>query len=152
MSGRGKYHQGDWKPTNPQKYLWKKLPHYRSSWERRLFTYLDTNDNVLAWGSEGFAIPYYSPLDGKNHLYVPDIICKVRTPNGEKTFVLEVKPLAQSQPAKVPKRKTAKAMQTFNEGQETYIRNQAKWEACQKWCEARNITFKVVTEKELGLL
>lgn len=148
----GKYYQGDYKPQNPKKYIGNVLPHYRSSWEQRVFWYMDTNENILAWGSECVVVPYVSPKDGQIHRYYPDIFCRVRKGDGVKDFMLEIKPLAQSQPAKTPKRKTLKAIQQFNEGNEVYLVNRAKWEACSKWCKERNITFRVVTENELKVL
>ena len=33
----------------------------------------------------------------------------------------------------------------------TYAVNQAKWKAAVEFCEDRRITFKVITEKELGI-
>ena len=147
-----KYYQGDWKPKHPEKYIGNVLPHYRSSWELRVFWYMDTNENVVAWGSECVIIPYVSPKDGQIHRYYPDIFCRVKTPNGVKDFLLEIKPLAQSQPAKVPKRKTLKTLQQFNESNETYLINRAKWDAASKFCKEKGITFRVVTENELKVL
>lgn len=148
----GKYYQGDYKPQHPEKYIGNVLPHYRSSWERRVFFYMDTNENIAAWGSECVVVPYTSPKDGQIHRYYPDIFCRVKTQDGLKDFMLEIKPMAQSQPAKKPKRNTLKALQQFNEGNETYLVNRAKWEACARWCRERNITFRVVTENELKVL
>lgn len=152
MPKNGKFYQGDYKPQNPGKYIGNVLPHYRSSWERRVFYYMDTNENIVAWLSEGIAIPYVSPRDGQVHRYYPDVFARVRTAKGTKDFMLEIKPMAQSQPAKKPKRNTTKALQQFNEGNEVYLVNRAKWEACEKWCKERNITFRVVTENELRVL
>lgn len=153
MDGKsGKFYQGDFKPEHPEKYIGNTLPHYRSSWERKVFGYMDLNENIVCWGSECVAIPYVSPKDGDIHRYFPDIFCRVKTPNGTKDFMLEIKPIAQSQPAKQPKRKTLKAMMQFNESQETFLVNRSKWAACEKWCKERNITFRVVTENELKVL
>ena len=146
------YYQGDYTPKHHEKYIGNKLPHYRSSWERKVFWYLDNNENVVAWGSECIVIPYVSPKDGQVHRYYPDCFVRIKCPDGLKDFILEIKPVAQSQPAKVPKKKTAKALQQFNESQETFLVNQAKWAACEKWCKERNIAFRVVTENELRLL
>ena len=38
---------------------------YRSSWEQRVFYYMDHNRNVIEWSSEGLVIPYLFKLDGK---------------------------------------------------------------------------------------
>ena len=147
------FYQGDYKPENPKKYVGNKLPHFRSSWEKRVFFYMDKCENVIAWGSEPFAIEYVSPIDGKKHRYFPDIFCRVKRTDGTtKDFLLEIKPKYQSEPAKVPKKKTAKAVIKFVESQQIYTVNQAKWDAAMKYCKSRNIEFKVITENELGLL
>ena len=60
MSYSGKY-----RPKNPTKY--KGDPTnviYRSLWERKFMMYCDTNDKILEWGSEEFAIPYRDPVSG----------------------------------------------------------------------------------------
>ena len=152
MMTKGQFYQGDYKPKHPEKYIGNTLPHYRSGWERRVFYYMDMNESIAAWGSECVVVPYVSPKDGEIHRYYPDIFCRVKTVDGLKDFMLEIKPMAQSQPAKKPKKMTAKAIMQFNESQEVYLVNRAKWEACEKWCKERNITFRVVTENELRLL
>ena len=147
------FYQGDYKPENPKKYVGNKLPHYRSSWERRVFYYMDKCENVVAWGSEPLAIEYVNPLDGRRHRYFPDIVCRVKQKDGKlKDFMLEIKPKYQSEPARVPKRKTAKAVIHFVENQQTYTVNQAKWDAAMAYCNPRNIEFKVITEEQLGLI
>ena len=63
----------------------------RSLWERRVCKYLDENVNVLKWGSEELSIPYYSPIDKKNHKYFPDFIVKMKNKNeSTKTVIIEV--------------------------------------------------------------
>ena len=57
------YYQGTYKPMNPEKYIGNKDPYYRSSWEKKAMVYFDSNSNVLAWGSETIAIPYFSIFD-----------------------------------------------------------------------------------------
>ena len=78
----GKFHQGTFKPENPDKYMGNKPPFYRSSWELRCFKYMDQNKNIISWGSEILTIDYFSLLDNKNHKYYPDIYAKVRCRDG----------------------------------------------------------------------
>lgn len=61
--------QGIFTPKNPEKYIGKHLPKYRSGWELTFMTFCDSNKNVTNWASESMSIPYRSPLDGKMHIY-----------------------------------------------------------------------------------
>ena len=144
-----KYYSGKYKVINREKY--KGDPDnviYRSSWEIKVFSWLDNNKDVISWGSEEFCISYLSPVDNKIHRYFPDIIVKVRTQNNDiKVMVLEIKPKKQTQPPKQPKRITK---QFINEVA-TYGVNQAKWKAANEYCLDRGWQFKVITEDDLGL-
>ena len=64
-----KYAKGKFKPTNPDKYLGKQLPTYRSSWEQRFMMFCDTNTSVLSWASEPVKIPYFNPVKNKQTIY-----------------------------------------------------------------------------------
>lgn len=138
-----KYHQGRFKPKFPEKY--KGDPTniiYRSSWELNVCSYFDKNPDIIWWGSEEFAIPYRSPMDGKVHRYFPDFI--VKTSKGE-IVVFEVKPAAQSRP---PEKKSRVTKKYINEVT-TWGVNQAKWEAAVRYCKDRNWKFQVLTEDQL---
>ena len=107
---------------------------------------MDTNENILRWGSEELAIPYVSPLDNKVHRYFPDFIAEIKTETGEvKTKVIEVKPYKQTQEPERGKKRKA----TFINECATYSVNQAKWKAAKTFCEKRGWKFTVLTEKEL---
>ena len=138
-----------YKPSFPKKY--KGDPSNiicRSSWERRFCKWCDLNDNILEWGSEEFWIPYISPLVKRVHRYFPDFIIKVKESTGAiKTYVIEVKHYRETLPP-VPGKKQKK---TLIRECKTYAVNQAKWKAAVEFCEDRRITFKVITEKELGI-
>ena len=67
-----KWAQGIFTPTNPEKYVGKNKPRYRSGWEFTFMQFCDKNDSVLQWASEAIAIPYRNPLTGKMSNYVPD--------------------------------------------------------------------------------
>ena len=64
--------QGIYKVRNPQKYVGKGSPKYRSGWELSFFQFCDNNDAVLEWASEAISIKYQHPLTGKLTNYVPD--------------------------------------------------------------------------------
>jgi hypothetical protein len=126
----------------------------RSSWERRLVEFLDTNPNVLAFGSEhtGTIIPYISPKDNAYHRYFPDFIARVRQRNGNvRTILIEVKPHAETLPPKKPLKKTNKAMSNYRKAVLTYAINQAKWKAARAWCEQHDAIFQIMDEYSLGL-
>ena len=140
-------YKGRFAPSNFQKYKGDSTKIiYRSLWERKFMVWCDTNPNILEWGSEEFFIPYISPVDGRPHRYFPDFYVKLRTTTGQvKRYVVEVKPLAQCQAPKKPKRQTKKYISEVK----TYAVNQAKWKAAVDFCENRLWEFKVITEKEL---
>ena len=104
----------------------------------------DRNRNIIELGSEEFFIPYVSPLDNKPHRYYPDFYMKLKD---GKRYVIEVKPKRQC----VPPIKGKKQKKTFIREVAEYAKNQAKWKAAKSFCEVRQLTFKVVTEKELGI-
>jgi|TARA_A100001515_G_scaffold59198_1_gene46736 hypothetical protein len=142
MAYRGKY-----QPKNPSKYLGDPTKIvYRSLWERKCMRIFDENPNVIRWASEEMAIPYLSPVDKKRHKYFPDFIIEVKNKKGEiETQMLEVKPAKYTRVPKKPKRMTQRFLNEAN----TYLVNQAKWEAAENVCEKKGWKFKILTEKEI---
>lgn len=136
-----------YKPINESKYVGDPTNIIcRSLWERKVCKYLDTNENILRWGSEEISIQYISPLDNRVHRYYPDFIVEALSPSGKKkTKVIEVKPYKQTiAPEKGKKRK-----KTYLNEVTTYMVNEAKWIAARKFCEKRDWEFVILTEKEL---
>ncbi len=105
--------------------------------------YCDLNDNVLFWASEELPIRYFNPIDKKYHRYFPDFVVKMST---NKKYMIEIKPSRQVSKPKPPKKKTKSYMRESFE----YIKNQAKWQAAQSYCEDNGLEFKLITEKDLG--
>lgn len=142
-------YKGRFTPKNPKKYNGDSNNIiYRSSWEFRVMKYLDENPNIIWWSSEELIIPYKSPIDQKIHRYFPDFVAKTQTRDGKVvTYVLEVKPLKQTQKPAQRKRKT----QTYINEMVTYAVNQEKWRAADIFCREHGWQFKVLTEKDLGL-
>jgi len=104
------------------------------------------NPNIVEWGSEAIVIPYTSPIDNRTHNYIVDATIKLKTPEGIKKYLVEVKPAKQTiKPEAAP----GKQKKTLLYEQLTYITNQAKWAAAKKWCDQRGYSFVVLTEKEL---
>jgi hypothetical protein len=140
---------GQFRPRNPKKYIGDSNNIiYRSTWECKVMSWLDLNDNIISWASEEVIIPYISPVDNRYHRYFPDFLVKVKTREGTtKTMMLEVKPKKQTRPPEPQKRKTK---QYINEVV-TWGINQSKWKAAEEYCLDRGWEFKILTEDHLGL-
>jgi len=137
----GKFAQGRFEMKNPDKYVGKKQPLARSSWEFVFMRMLDEHQGVINWASESIQIPYQDPLTGRYTIYVPDFFILYQDKNGKKhAEVIEVKPESQTLREKVGKSR-------YN--QEQYIKNLAKWEAAIAWCKQQGITFRVVNEGDI---
>lgn len=147
-----RFKQGIYKPTNPQKYVGDSNKiYYRSSWEKRVFLFMDLSENVLKWFSEEIAIKYISPLDNKTHRYFPDIGCVIKQKDGSvKKYILEIKPEKDFIITR-PKKMTEKAKLRLAQNITTVAVNEAKWKAAIQWCNERDFEFKVISEKDLGL-
>ena len=144
MKKRATY-KGIYRPTNPKKYAGD--PNrivYRSNWERKFMLYCDRNDDIIYWASEELSIPYVNPIDRKVHRYFPDFI--IKTKNG-KRFMIEIKPSIQT---KKPTPKIKKSKAFMRESLE-YIKNMAKWQAADVYCNDNGMEFKIFTEKQLGI-
>jgi len=139
-----KSYKGLYRPTNPKKYVGdaKKIV-YRSLLERRFMRYCDLNEDITFWASEELPIRYYNPITSKFHRYFPDFV--VKTTKNEK-FMIEIKPYRQCDKPKMPKKKTKSYMRESLE----YIKNKAKWSAAKAYCDDNGLTFKLITEKDLG--
>lgn len=135
-----KYANGKFTIKNAEKYIGKKVPTYRSSWEFAFMNFCDNNPAVTQWASESIQIPYYNPVLGKQTIYVPDfLIVYVDANKRQHVEVVEVKPLTQvtMETAKSLKDKYSVAI------------NMAKWAAADAWCKANNMRFRVVTEHDI---
>jgi hypothetical protein len=133
--------QGIYTPKNPQKYVGKHKPKYRSGWELTFMTFCDTNNNVTHWASESMAIPYRSPLDGRVHNYIPDFFVVYQNKYGKAIAeVVEIKPKKQS----LIESRTASARDRA-----VVAVNHAKWAAATAYCKMQGFAFRVITEDEL---
>ena len=141
------YKQGFFKPTNPKKYRGDaENIVYRSGWEKKVMNWCDTNKSVVSWSSEEVVIPYMSPIDNRVHRYFVDFYVEAIDNNGNKqTYLLEVKPKAQTQEPKFQKRKTKKYITEVM----TWGVNEAKWKAAQEYCKDHGWQFKLITETDL---
>jgi hypothetical protein len=136
-----KFAQGRFEMKNPGKYVGKKTPLARSSWEFVFMRMLDEHPGVANWASESIQIPYRDPLTGKYTIYVPDFFIVYKDKGGKKhAEVVEVKPSNQMILERVGK-------SLYN--QEQYIKNMAKWEAASKWCKQQSIRFRIISEDDI---
>jgi hypothetical protein len=126
-----KFAKGQYNLKNPEKYIGSTVPIYRSSWEVAVMRMCDNNPAIQQWASEPVRIPYRDPLTGKQTVYVPDFLVMFEDKKEKKHVELwEIKPANQ----------TALPL------------NEAKWAACQCYCESRGWSFIVVTEVGIGKL
>jgi len=136
-----RFAQGQFKPKNAEKYVGKRNPHARSSWEFVFMKMLDEHPGVESWASESIQIPYRDPLTGKSTIYVPDFFVVYKDRNGKKhAELVEVKPSNHTLREKVGRSR-------YN--QEQYIKNLAKWEAANAWCKQQGIRFRVINEDDI---
>lgn len=144
------YHQGTYKVQNPEKCLNGNTAKYKSSLEKRAMTYFDLNENVIKWGYEVVKIPYYFPLDKKNHQYHIDFYTEIKTLDGSIVKqLIEVKPSNETTKPKPPKNKNAKRNKRYLTEQVTYIRNQCKWKNAEDFCKNKNMQWVILTENDL---
>lgn len=142
------YHQGYFKPKNPKKYMGDANNIvYRSSWEKKMLSYLDSHPDVISYASEEFFIPYLSPVDNRLHKYYPDMLVKRKNRQGIiETLVIEIKPKHQTQPPITKRNKKMVLHETA-----TFAINQAKWKAAENFCADRKWKFLILTEESLGI-
>ena len=136
----GKYAQGKFQVQNPNKYVGKGEPTYRSSWEFAFMQFCDNNPAVVQWASEAIHINYRNPFTGKNTIYVPDFLIIYVDKNGKRHGeVIEVKPSKETtmEAAKTQRDKAAVALNMF------------KWEAARKFCAAQGLKFRIVNEQDI---
>lgn len=139
-------YKGKFKPNNPSKYIGDPTKIvYRSMWERKFMKYCDNSTNVLRWASEEVVIPYTNPLDKKMHRYFVDFLVEIRTAEGIKTWLVEIKPKKQCREPEKRKRITRGYITEV----QTWITNKAKWEAAKQVSAARGWEFKILTEDDL---
>jgi len=141
-------YSGKFKPNNPKKYRGDPTNIiYRSRWESRFMSYLDSHTEVIEWASEEFSIPYKSPIDGRVHRYFPDFYVKTKSSDGTIVeSVIEIKPLYQTKEPKPNKNKNRYLTEV-----KTYMINSSKWRYAQAYCDQKGWKFIIVTEKDLGL-
>lgn len=140
-SRTGRYEQGLIKNTACKK-IFPSLRNqpiiFRSSWERKLVSWFESNKDVKYWGSECVGIPY-TYIDNQIHHYYPDFF--VQMVDGT-CIMIEVK----------PKNQTIKPLAESGYAHDTWVKNLCKWKAAKKYCQDRNIKFQILTENTIERL
>ena len=136
-----KYANGFYQLLNPAKYVGRKQPHYRSSWEHSVMRMCDNNPSILQWANEAIHINYRNPFTGKNTIYVPDFFVMYLDAKGQQhAEVWEIKPSQETTLESAGKNKRAQA---------AAILNMAKWQAARAYCAANKLNFRIITERDL---
>jgi hypothetical protein len=135
-----KYANGKYRIKNLEKYIGKRAPTYRSSWEFTFCSFCDNNPAVVNWASEAINIPYFNPVSGKNTIYVPDfIIVYLDAKQRQHTEIIEIKPSTQT---------TMESAKSYRDKLSVAI-NMAKWAAADAWARANGMRFRVITEFDI---
>lgn len=142
-----KYYQGFFTPKHPEKYIGNinKII-FRSSYEKIFMIFLDTTETVIYWNSEGVAINYFDSTTNTTRKYYPDFLIQVKTTDGIKSILIEIKPEKQT---KIPNGKKM-TKRLINETV-MYQKNLDKWNSAKIWCSRNNVEFKILTENDLGI-
>jgi hypothetical protein len=136
-----KFAQGKFTLKNPDKYVGRKTPTYRSGWEFAFMKFCDENPSIQAWASEAIKIPYRNPFTGRHTIYVPDFFIQYKTKKGKNMVeVIEVKPDNQT---------TLESAGRSKHNQAHAVLNAAKWEAARAYCKSKGIRFRIITEKDM---
>jgi hypothetical protein len=136
-----KYSQGIYTPKNPEKYIGKHQPRYRSSWEMVFMRFLDENKSITHWASESIVIPYRHPFTGKITNYIPDFFVVYENKNGKRLAeVVEVKPKKQS---------LIESKAASQKDRMVVAINHAKWQAANLYCKSNGFVFRVITENDI---
>jgi hypothetical protein len=148
---QGKVQQGYFRPANLDKYIGD--PNqiiFRSSWEFKFLKWCDSSPSVIKYSSEPIAIPYYSPLDKRGHLYYVDFYVEIIDNAGKaRKWIIEVKPIKYTKQPVAPKRMTDKQTANYMYAAKQFILNRAKFEAARDFAKTKGIQFGIITENFL---
>jgi hypothetical protein len=135
-----RFRQGIYAIKNPNKYVGKNTPRYRSGWELTFMMFLDSNDNILQWASESISIPYRNPITGKNSMYIPDFFVTYKSrDNTSRAELIEIK----------PKKQSLIESKASDRDRAVVAVNYAKWDAATKWARKQGLTFRVINEDQI---
>lgn len=162
-----KYHGGNYIPKHKDKVLKLNTQggvYYRSSWEKKIMTWLDYKKEIIKWGAECLRIPYQmthydnGDVKIKGHTYYPDFYYEMRMNDGSlKQVVIEVKPQKEYEDAilfeqgkfKIDEKISHKKLKNLEYRFRMAHQNSEKWKTTIKWCDKKGYKFIVITEQHL---
>lgn len=148
VKSKNRYHQGFFKPNHPEKYKGDPTQIFaRSSWEISFMLQLDSNPDVIEWGSEVTVLNYISPIDNRQHRYYTDFTYKKKENGKIVNYLIEIKPKAKCSPPKTQKNITKSYIYNVQE----WGVNSAKWEAAKAYCLSKGWVFQILNEEHLGI-
>ena len=160
------YNQGNYIPKNKDKVIKLNTQggvYFRSSWEKKIMHWLDSNSTITKWGAECLRIPYQmTHFDNgdtkiKEHSYFPDFYYEMRLSDDTlKQVVVEVKPMKEFQMVQdlnegklnVPEN-GMKKLKNFEYDLKMAYKNKQKWETMINWCNKKGYDFIIITEQHL---
>jgi hypothetical protein len=143
--GKSNWRKSVYVPINPNKYKGGQQIITRSTWEYRFCRFLDLNESVIEWMSEQPLIPYQNPNTGTVWNYHPDFTIRIKTQDGVKTQMIEIKPKKQTRPPITEgKRKKTVIYEAL-----AWRLNTAKWAAAKSYCDQHGWEFKILTEDDI---
>lgn len=116
---------------------------YRSGWEKQFAEWCDSTDAIIRWGSEIIRILYKDPIRNKMSFYTPDFYIEyIDNEKKLRKVLIEIKPLKET---------------TLKESSDGYdklmvAKNSMKWASAIQYCKKRGIEFKVMHERNLGII
>jgi hypothetical protein len=139
ISGKSKFTQFYFNVDPSMGYTKKDTIRIMSSYEWKAVNFLVQlykAGRIKSWVSEATIFEYTYVIDGKQHKYFMDFTCEMIDGS---TIFIEVKPSAERQPPRKPKKGDSEA---YRNAIQTYIKNQNKWEAVEQYCLRESTEFK----------
>lgn len=154
LTATSKWKQGVFDVSKSTKYKASTLTDkciYRSSYEWIFMKWCESNDFVVSWSSEPFAIPYQMPNKTKSNNYWVDFTLTMS--NGEIWWV-EIKPSKEVNDVESFKKLWMNENNTLSKEyillkHKTAATNYFKWIHAKAYAKLHNAKFKILTEKTL---
>lgn len=116
---------------------------YRSGWEKQFAEWCDSTSAIYRWGSEIIRILYKDPIKNKMSFYTPDFYIEYLDDlKRVRKVLIEIKPLKET------------SLKETSNGYDRLMvsKNSMKWASAIQYCKKRGIEFKVLHERNLGLV
>ncbi len=133
-----KFKQGHFHPKNVDKLIGHDVPFYRSGIELEFMRWLDSNDKVVRWASEGVTVKYFDPLAKKQRTYFTDNYVEIQEGDSIKKYIIELKCEKETKKPD-PRSKKKKAALVLE--QSTWVVNNAKWKFATKYAKDHDMEF-----------